>query len=85
MLADVIHSHISKLRARIAEIGLTQERVALEMGIDRALLSRYLNGLRTLPPEFEKKVNAALDLLERAEKAGQKARDRVLNEEPKSA
>ena len=69
----------------MARYGLTQEEVAQAAGYDPSLFNRYLNGRRPAPPDFEKCVNAALDRLEKAEKAAQKARDRVLNEEPKSA
>ena len=70
----------SIIRVRIARLGLTQERFAKVVGYEPTMFSRYLNGVRTAPPDFESKVNAALDLLERAEKAGQKAREKVLAE-----
>ena len=76
---------IQRVRDRVALSGLTREAVARAAGIHPSQFSRYLNGIIEPPPEFEKKVNAALDRLEKAEKAAQKARDRVLNEEPKSA
>ena len=65
-------------RGRIALLGIPQERVALEMGIDRSLFSRYLRGLRKPPEGFEARVNATLDRLEAAEKAATEARERVL-------
>ncbi len=55
-----------------------QERVAVEMGIDRSLLSRYLRGLRKPPEDFEARLNATLSRLEAAERAAQEARERVL-------
>ena len=64
----------------MARIGISQERVALEIGVDPTLFSRILRGLRPMPEDFEEQVMEALDLLERAEKAGQRARERVLRE-----
>ena len=74
-------SWLIKTRARfhyLAALGIPQERVALELGIDRSLLSRYLRGLRKPPEDFEARLNATLDKLEAAEKAAQEARERVL-------
>ncbi len=68
----------SHIKSRIALSGLSQERLALAMGIDQSLLSRILNGRRPPPPDFEAKVNATLDRLEKAEKAAAEARERVL-------
>ena len=68
------------LLLRIRELGLSQDEVAHAVGYEPSVFNRYLNGVRTAPPDFGKKVNAALDLLERAEKAGQKAREKVLAE-----
>ena len=65
-------------RGRIALLGIPQERVALEMGIDRSLFSRYLRGLRKPPEGFEARVNTTLDRLEAAERAANEARERVL-------
>ena len=65
-------------RSRIALLGIPQERVALEMGIDRSLLSRYLRGLRKPPEDVEARLNATLSRLEAAERAAQEARERVL-------
>ena len=67
-------------RGRIARLGIPQERVALEMGIDRSLFSRYLRGLRKPPDDFEARLNATLDRLEAAERAANEARERVLAE-----
>ena len=66
------------VRSRIAVLGIPQERVAFEMGIDRSLLSRYLRGLRKPPEGFEARVNSTLDKLEAAEKAATEARERVM-------
>ena len=69
---------MSGLRNRLALSGFTQERVALASGYEPSLFSRILRGLRPEPPDFEARVTAALDRLERAEKAAQEARQRVL-------
>ena len=68
----------SDIKTRIFRLGIPQERVALEMGIDRSLFSRYLRGLRKPPEGFEARLNATLDRLEAAEKAANEARERVL-------
>ena len=54
--------------------------VAAQLGMHPTALSQILNGLRPPPPDFFEKVNAALDKLEAAEKAGREAREKVLNE-----
>ncbi len=62
----------------MARLGLPQEKLAALIGIHPTLLSRYFRGLRKPPPDFEAKVNAALDRLEAAERAAEEARQRVL-------
>ena len=74
-------SDIPSIRARIAYLDLTREQVALAMGMERSSLSRYLNGTRPMPEGMEARIHAALDKLERAERAAQEARERVLAEE----
>ena len=68
----------SDIKARIFQLGISQERVALTAGYDPTLFSRILNGIRPTPPDFVERVNATLDRLEAAEKAAHEARDRVL-------
>ena len=80
-LKKVTRNHFPEIRARSAQLGFSQERVALEIGIDPTLFSRILNGLRRQPEGFEVRVMEALDRLERAEKAAQEARERVLSGE----
>ena len=76
-----VHSvHLSEIKLRIFELGIRQEQVADEAGYESTLFSRYLNGRRPPPADFREKVNAALDKLEAAEKAGREARERVLRE-----
>ena len=65
-------SHVLKIR--ITHLGLSQERVAEEAGFEPTRFSRYLNGRRTPPADFARRVTAALDRLERAEQAADKAR-----------
>ena len=45
-----------------------------ELGISVASLNLYLNGNRTPPADFERRVTAALDRLEQAEQAAETAR-----------
>ena len=65
-------------------MGLTQERVAVALGIDPSLLGRYLRGIRPMPKGMEAKIHATLDRIERAERAAQEARERVLAEAEQS-
>ena len=76
---NITHRH--PLKTRIIQMGITQERVAVAIGIDPSLLGRYLRGIRPMPANFEARVHAALDRLERAERAAAEARARVLAEE----
>ena len=62
----------------MAEIGVAQQDVAQQLGISVTSLNLYLNGRRRPPVDFEPRVLAALDLLERAERAADEARRRVL-------
>ncbi len=71
---------MNEIKARMASLGLSQERFARILGIHPSLLTRYFRGDRPPPPGFFEKVNAVLDRLERAEKAAQEAKERVLNE-----
>ena len=65
---------ISGIRGRIAELGVRHADVARELGIDASAFSAVLNGRRTPPADFARRVTAALDRLERAEQAADKAR-----------
>ena len=65
-------------KVRITCLGLSQECVAEEAGFESTLFSRYINDRRTPPADFERRVTAALDRLERAEQAADKARQKVL-------
>ena len=71
-------AHVQRVRDRVALSGLTREAVALAAGIHPSQFSRYLNGTRQPPPDFEARATAALDKLERAEQAAAAARRRVL-------
>ena len=65
----------------MAEIGVSQQELAKTLGMTRSLLNAYLNGYQ-MPPEgldaFVKRALAALDRLEQAEQAADKARQKVL-------
>ena len=62
----------------MAEIRVSQYELATQLGISQSTLNAYLNGHQTPPADFERRVTAALDKLERAERAADKARQRVL-------
>ena len=66
------------IRERIIHSPVSQERLALDLGVSPAYLSRCLNGLRPMPEGMEKRIHAALGRLEAAERAADEARARVL-------
>ena len=70
----------NQLRGRLAEVGITQQDLADSLGINTTLLNHILKGRRKPPVDFAQRVKAALDKLEKAEKAAQEARERVLAE-----
>ena len=70
---------INVLRGRIAEVGVTQQDLAVRLGINSTLLNHILKGRRDAPPDFEQRVNKVLAKMEAAEKAAQKAREKVLS------
>ena len=75
----MVNSHeITKLRGRIAEVGVRRQDIAIQLGISESLFSLYINGRRSAPEDFEARVLAALELLEEAECAAREARAAVL-------
>ena len=62
----------------MAEIRVSQYELAAQLGISQSTLNAYLNGHQTPPADFERRVTAALDKLEQAEQAADKARQKVL-------
>ena len=67
-----------QLHESIIRSPVSQERLALALGISPAFLSRLINGLRPMPEGMEARIHEALDRLERAERAASDARERVL-------
>ena len=72
------NSVLQRIRGRMAEVGVTQQDLSKALGVNSTTLNLYINGRREPPPDFEARATAALDRLERAEKAAQEARQRVL-------
>ena len=68
----------ARIQGRIAEAGVRKADLARELGIDASAFSAVLNGRRMPPADFERRVTAALDRLEQAERAADKARQKVL-------
>ena len=68
------------LLGRIAELGVRKSDVAKQLGLDPTAFSAILNVRRTPPADFARRVTAALDRLEQAEQAADKARQKVLKE-----
>ena len=48
------------LQVRLRRLRITQEDVALAMGVDRSTLTRWLNGRRLCPTDFEARFDEAL-------------------------
>ena len=67
-----------RVKTKLITAGLTQEQVADVMGIESSRFSRILRGTRPMPEAFEKRVDAAIELVIRAEQAAIEARLRVL-------
>ena len=70
-----------KLVGRIAELGLVQADLAVQLGIHPTLLNAFLRGRRPMPEGMEERIQAALDRLERAKAAAAAEYRRVLAEE----
>ena len=69
---------LNHIRGRLAEVGVTQQDLANVIGFSPSSLNRILKGHRSPPKHFEARVKEALDRLEAAEKAAERARSRVL-------
>ena len=66
------------IRSRLAELRLSQHTLASTLGFSQTKLNLILNGHRQPPAGFEARAAAALDRLERAERAAAEARAKVL-------
>ena len=67
-----------QVRIRLARLRISQERLARAAKIDPSAISRYLRGDRKPSDKAVARIEAALDRLERAERAADEARRRVL-------
>ena len=70
---DIKSDTIQGLRDRITHSPISQERLALALGVSPAYLSRCLNALRPMPTGMEARVNAALDALEEEKRVAAEA------------
>ena len=66
------------VRSRLAALGLPQHALAARLGISQSTLNLIFNGYRRPPAGFDARADAALDTLERAERAAAEARAQVL-------
>ena len=71
---------IVKLRGRMAELGVTQQDLADALGINATQLNHILKGRRPPYEGFMSDADEALDLVARANRAGEEAKGRVLTE-----
>ena len=67
-------SHMTKIRVRITELRVPQQRVAQLAGYSDTAFSRILGGSRPVPADFGWRVEAVLGALQEA----QEAHDRTL-------
>ena len=67
-----------QIRSRLAGLKLPQHTLASMLGVSQTKLNLILNGHRPPPAGFEAEAEAALDTLERAERAAARARAKVL-------
>ena len=67
-----------QIRSRLAGLKLPQHTLASMLGVSQTKLNLILNGHRPPPAGFEAEAAAALDKLERAERAAATARAKVL-------
>ena len=67
-----------QIRSRLAGLRLPQHTLAAMLGISQTKLNLILNEHRRPPAGFEAAATAALDRLERAERAAATARAKVL-------
>ena len=64
---------VRPIKSRLAYTGITQEQLALVMGLERSAINRYLRGVRPMPAGMEARIHAALDLLEEEKRVAAEA------------
>ena len=67
----------SEIRGRMAQIGVTQQEVAITMGLERSAITRYLTGVRPMPEGMETRIHAALDALEEEQRVAAEAVEKL--------
>ena len=67
----------SEIRGRMAQIGVTQQEVAITMGLERSAITRYLTGVRPMPEGMEARIHAALDALEEEKRVAAEAVEKL--------
>ena len=77
MLCMMYTEAMSPIKTRLIQMGLTQERVAVALGIDPSLLGRYLRGIRPMPEGMEARIHAALDALEEEKRVAAEAVEKL--------
>ena len=66
-----------RIRGRIAEAGVRRRDVAHMIGYSESMFSLILQGDRTMPPDFEARVYAALDALEEEKRVAAEAVEKL--------
>ena len=68
---------VRPIKARLAYLGITQEQLALAMGLERSALTRYLREVRPWPEGMEARIHAALDALEEEQRVAAEAVEKL--------
>ena len=74
----LVTMNLSRIRGRIAEVGIRQADLAAHLEIHETLLNAILRGRRPMPEGFEARVHETLDLLEQANQVAEAARRGVM-------
>ena len=62
-----------QIRGRMAEMGILQADLAVQLDIHPTLLNAILRARRPAPPNFEARIHAALDALEEEKRVAAEA------------
>ena len=61
----------------MAAIAVTQQQVAIAMGLERSAITRYLTGVRPMPEGMEVRIHVALDALEEEKRVAAEAVEKL--------
>ena len=64
---------VAVICGRMAQIGVSQQQVAIAMGLERSAIYRYLTGVRPMPEGMEARIHAVLDQLKEEKRVAAEA------------